>query len=88
MEKQAVKKSPGKKIQTREQSVRRIKVCKFTMRNELNDIEKVVNKEIDELLAAGHKVVSITNYVVNIPNIIYIIYNIIYESKETVYEKS
>lgn len=82
MEKQAAPKSSGKRIQAREQSTRHVKVCKFTMRNDFNDIEETVNKEIDALSAAGHKIVTITSYVVNSPNIIYVIYNIIYEKKQ------
>ncbi len=58
--------------------VRHVKIIKFTLRNRLNDVEKEVNKAIDELAAQGHKVVSIYTYQAG-ASPIYVVYNIIYE---------
>ena len=61
--------------------MRKIKVLKFTLKHNLNDVEEEVNKAIEELHANGNKVVSITHYIVQ-TNLVQIIYNIIYDCKE------
>lgn len=61
-------------------STKKIKVIRFTMRHALKDAEEIVNKEIDDLVRQGKKIISITPFVVPTTTF-YIIYNIIYEEQ-------
>ncbi len=60
-------------------TVKRLKVVKFTMRHKLEDVEETVNGTIDELLAKGYKIINITPMFVPTTTY-YIVYNIVYEA--------
>ncbi len=63
------------------ETTRKIKCVRFTMQHKLpeKEVEDKVNNAIDELVAQGKKIVSITHYTVQSSPIV-VMYNIVYET--------